>query len=83
MLKSERKLNERTHDVTKEMKNIIRQKEDTDPSPLQSSSIEQGYCYIGKQNNIRHCAKVSSRNKCMSGDIFPTMDLCINPTLRS
>ena len=83
MLKSERKLNERTHDVTREMKNIIRQKEDTDPSPLQSSSIEQGYCYTGKQNNIRHCAKVSSRNKCMSGDIFPTMDLCINPTLRS
>ena len=58
-------------------------KEKTAPVPLQSNSNEYGYCYIGKTNNVRNCAKVSSKNKCMSGDIFPTMDLCINPNLRN
>ena len=60
-----------------------KEKENTEPAPLQSNSNEYGYCYIGKTNNVRNCAKVSSRNKCMSGDIFPTMDLCINPNLRN
>jgi hypothetical protein len=83
MLKNERKLAERSREVSKEVKNTIDKKEKADPVPLQTSSIEHGYCYIGKNNNVRNCAKVSSKNKCMSGDIFPTMDLCINPNLRN
>ncbi len=59
---------------------MIVKKEDKVPEP--SSSEQHGYCYVGKENNIRHCAKVSSKSKCMSGDIFPTRDLCINPKLR-
>jgi len=83
ILQNERKVNERTRDVPKEVKNTIKEKENTEPAPLQSNSNEYGYCYIGKTNNARNCAKVSSRNKCMSGDIFPTMEICINPNLRS
>ena len=88
MLKSERKLADRTRDVPSDIKKTIENNTKTEPIPLQSGSNEhgsneQGYCYIGKQNNIRNCAKVSARNKCMSGDIFPTLDLCINPNLRS
>ena len=41
-----------------------------------------GYCYIGNQNNQRLCAEVSESQQCMSGDIFPTMNMCINPNLR-
>ena len=83
ILKNERKVAERSRDVSKEVKNSIDKKQQTEPLPLQTSSVEHGYCYIGTTNNVRNCAKVSSKNKCMSGDIFPTMDLCINPTLRS
>jgi len=41
-----------------------------------------GYCFIGEQNNQRYCSDVSNPHNCMSGDIFPTMDMCINPNLR-
>ena len=83
LLKNERKLAQRSREVSSEVKNSIDKKEKTAPAPLQTSSQEHGYCYIGKNNNIRNCAKVSSKNKCMSGDIFPTMELCINPNLRN
>jgi hypothetical protein len=83
VLKNERKLAERNREVSSEVKDTINKKEKTDPVPLQTSTLEHGYCYIGKNNNVRNCAKVSSKNKCMSGDIFPTMDLCINPNLRN
>ena len=79
-LKNERKIENRVQDVSNSIKNLIVKKEDKVPEP--SSSEQYGYCYVGKENNIRHCAKVSSKSKCMSGDIFPTMDLCINPKLR-
>ena len=83
LLKNERKLAQRSREVSSEVKDSINKKEKTDPAPLQTSTQEHGYCYIGKNNNVRNCAKVSSKNKCMSGDIFPTMDLCINPNLRN
>jgi hypothetical protein len=41
-----------------------------------------GYCYIGEDRGFRSCAKVSQHDTCMSGDIFPTRDICINPNLR-
>lgn len=80
VLKNERKIEKRVQEVSDTIKNSIIKKEDKLPEP--SSSEQHGFCYVGKENNIRHCAKVSSKSKCMSGDIFPTMDLCINPKLR-
>jgi hypothetical protein len=41
-----------------------------------------GFCYIGEDRGFRSCIKVGEGEKCMSGDIFPTQDLCINPRLR-
>ena len=41
-----------------------------------------GFCYIGEDRGFRSCIKVGESEKCMSGDIFPTQDLCINPRLR-
>ena len=43
---------------------------------------EQGYCYIGTDRGIRSCIDVSAGDKCMSGKIFPRMDICVNPSLR-
>jgi len=51
-------------------------------STTQGTRGKSGYCYIGKDRNIRSCIKVNQADTCMSGDIFPTKDLCINPNLR-
>jgi hypothetical protein len=50
-----------------------------------SSSIykgKAGWCFIGEDRGHRSCVKVSENDKCMSGDIFPTQAVCINPNLR-
>ena len=54
-----------------------------EPDPSDSSSSSQGYCYIGNINEARHCAKVNINDQCMSGDIYPTMDICINPNIKA
>lgn len=41
-----------------------------------------GYCYIGEDRGFRSCVKVGQMDQCMSGDIFPTEEICINPNLR-
>ena len=47
-----------------------------------TSSNKSGFCYIGEDRGFRSCIEVSDPNTCMSGEIFPTRDICINPTLR-
>ena len=54
-----------------------------EPEPIQTNSSQDGYCYIGKINDTRYCSKITSKNKCMSGDIYPSMDICVNPNLRN
>lgn len=61
----------------------------TEPMPDDSASSIQksttgkaGWCYIGEENGTRSCAKVGINDTCMSGDIFPSQDICINPNLR-
>ena len=46
------------------------------------SSGKAGYCYIGEDRGFRSCIEVKKDDECMSGKIFPTQDICINPTLR-
>ena len=61
-----------------------------DPMPDESGSFTQanktnkksGFCYIGEDRGFRSCVKVNEGDECMSGDIFPTRDICINPNLR-
>ena len=58
------------------------------PQPDDATSRTQrsgksGYCYIGEDRGFRSCAKVGVSDKCMSGDIFPSHEICVNPTLRA
>jgi hypothetical protein len=46
------------------------------------STGQSGWCYIGEDNGHRTCAQVGASDKCMSGDIFPSQEICINPNLR-
>ena len=49
-------------------------------TPKTSGSV--GYCYIGEDRGHRSCADISDESLCMSGEIFPSRDICVNPNLR-
>ena len=40
------------------------------------------WCYVGEYNSKRSCRAVVDGDTCMSGNIFPSRDVCINPNLR-
>jgi len=52
-----------------------------------SSSVhtagKSGWCYIGDDRGFRSCAQVGVNDTCMSGDIFPSQEICMNPSLRA
>ena len=60
-------------------------KPDKTGSVMQSSKIanKSGYCYIGEDRGFRSCIKIEEGDECMSGNIFTTEALCINPNLRN
>jgi hypothetical protein len=52
-------------------------------SSIQSGPPKSGWCYIGEDRGFRTCAEVGVNDKCMSGDIFPSQEICVNPNLRT
>jgi len=59
-----------------------------EPQPDNSRSTIQttgksGWCYIGEEQGIRTCAEIGVNDACMSGDVFPTQAVCMNPNLRT
>jgi hypothetical protein len=52
-------------------------------SPKESNVTEDGYCYIGYDNGQRECIQTYAGETCMSGEIFPSLDVCINPKVKS
>ena len=51
-------------------------------STTQSSHSKSGFCYIGEDRGFRSCIEVNENDTCLSGQIFPTRAICINPNLR-
>jgi len=51
-------------------------------SQLSKNSNKSGYCYIGEDRGFRSCIQVNEDDYCMSENIFPSKDICINPKLR-
>jgi len=56
---------------------------DTSDTNIQNpiSNKKTSWCLVGDQNQRRSCASVQDADKCMSGEIFPTHDSCLNPNL--
>ena len=44
---------------------------------------ERGWCYVGQDRGFRTCSEVGVNDTCMSGDIFPSREICMNPNLRA
>ena len=40
------------------------------------------FCFVGQDEGVRTCVKLDENDVCLSGKIFPTKDICINPALR-
>ena len=57
-------------------------KPDDSQSSFQTSG-KFGWCYIGEDQGIRACAEVGVNDMCMSGNIFPSQEICMNPNLRA
>ena len=55
---------------------------DDSTSTVQKPASKSGFCYIGEDRGFRSCIEVGEGETCMSGDIFPTDAICINPNLR-
>jgi hypothetical protein len=69
---------------------VSKQNKDADVMPDDSGSTVQqskgagkaGWCFTGEDRGFRSCVKVGINDECMSGDIFPSKDICVNPSLR-
>ena len=57
-------------------------KEDDANSNIQYGNNKTGFCFIGNNNGTRACVEVGVNDQCMSEDIYPSRDICINPNLR-
>ena len=52
-------------------------------SPYKEANVtSDGFCYIGYDDGQRECVDVYAGDVCMSGEIFPSLDICINPKMR-
>lgn len=51
-------------------------------SSVQTVKAKAGWCFVGEERGFRNCVEVGENDKCLSGDIFPTNQVCINPRLR-
>jgi hypothetical protein len=56
--------------------------DDSSSNIQRGSSNKSGWCFIGEDRGFRTCAQVGVNDSCMSGDIFPSNEICINPKLR-
>ena len=60
----------------------LKKVEDDDSDSQIQGHEGKGYCYVGKDREFRTCIQVNNADECLSGDIFPSRQLCINPSLR-
>jgi len=63
-------------------KPVIPQADDATSQTQRKPKSKSGYCFIGEDKGFRSCIEVGEGDICMSGDIFPTQAICINPNLR-
>jgi hypothetical protein len=47
------------------------------------SSGKTTWCLVGEQNGRRGCVSVSDASKCMSGQVYGSREMCMNPTQTS
>ncbi len=70
--------------VNNALNRTINTKRAEDNILVEPSTHDNGkWCYVGKFDGQRICNHMANDDQCASGNIFPSMDICINPNLRS
>jgi hypothetical protein len=72
--------------LSKALENAKQSSNEISPDDSRSSiqtTGKSGWCYIGEEQGIRTCADIGVNDLCMSGEIFPTQEICMNPNLRA
>lgn len=68
--------------IKKQNKTIPVPDDSTSSLQMNKPKSKAGFCYIGEDRGFRSCIEVGEGDVCMSGDIFPTEAVCVNPKLR-
>jgi hypothetical protein len=55
--------------------------ETTHPIQNGGSTAKSQWCLVGEYNGTRGCVNVSEQDKCLSGQVFPSQQICLNPNL--
>jgi len=60
-------------------------KPDAPENPIQKpiTSGKTQWCLVGEYEGRRGCIDINEHDKCLSGQVFPTQKLCLNPTFTS
>uniref|UniRef100_A0A6C0HIQ2 Uncharacterized protein n=1 Tax=viral metagenome TaxID=1070528 RepID=A0A6C0HIQ2_9ZZZZ len=55
---------------------------DTSENPIQNPifSGKRNWCLVGEHQFKRGCVSISESDKCLSGQVFPNQQMCLNPT---
>jgi hypothetical protein len=54
---------------------------DSSENPIQRpiTSGKQGWCLVGEYQGKRGCIEVGQHDRCLSGQVFPSQKMCLNP----
>ena len=77
------------NDLSQKQNQKQKQKQKQDPEPdapentIQKpiTSTKYNWCLVGEYQNKRGCMPVTESDKCLSGQVFPTQKMCLNPNL--
>ena len=77
------------NDLTQNQNQNQKQKQKQDPEPdapentIQKpiTSTKYNWCLVGEYQNKRGCMPVTESDKCLSGQVFPTQKMGLNPNL--
>lgn len=69
--------------VKKNIKKVVVKSDDSQSVFQKSNSSKKtGWCFIGEDKGVRSCIDVAKGDTCISKNIFPSRDICMNPSLR-
>jgi hypothetical protein len=56
---------------------------DTSASPIQNpiATTKSNWCLVGEYQDRRGCIEIGDSDKCLSGQVFPSQTMCLNPTI--
>lgn len=71
---------DKTINESKPKVNIPKPDNSVDPIQKPITSGKTNWCLVGEYQGKRGCIEVNDNSKCMSGQVFPSQKMCINPT---